>query len=171
MSTRRERLRSTDFGSGVRVALGISGIVGVVLGLLILLAPMKTASIITAIVALYALVAGAIYLGIGIFSRKHGTPKRILNGLLGAVFLAAGILAFADLDNSTVVLASFVAIMIGIAWVVEGAVALGGLRQTSNKGVLAAYAALCNTRMGYKCSNPAQHVPSFVARPPATARR
>lgn len=62
------------FSNGVRVAFGISGIVALVLGLLILIAPMKTASIITAIVALYALVSGVIYLGIGIFSRTQSTP-------------------------------------------------------------------------------------------------
>lgn len=143
MNKQKITTQGNSFSNGVRVAFGISGIVALVLGLLILIAPMKTASIITAIVALYALVSGVIYLGIGIFSRTQSTPKRILNCVLGAMFLAAGILAFTDLDNSTVLLASFVAIMIGIVWVAEGVVALTTLSRSPNRLVSGGYAVLC----------------------------
>lgn len=59
------------------------------------------------------------------------------------MFLAAGILAFTDLDNSTVLLASFVAIMIGIVWVAEGVVALTTLSRSPNRLVSGGYAVLC----------------------------
>lgn len=130
------------FSNGVRVAFGVSGIVAVVLGILILVAPMKTASIITAIIALYAIVSGVIYASIGIFSKKIDGWKRIGNGVLGVLFIVVGIIAFLNLNGTTSVIATIVALMIGIAWIVEGIAALMMLKDAASRVWAVVYAAI-----------------------------
>lgn len=118
----------------VRTALGIGGIVAVVLGILILVAPIKTAAVIAAIIAVYAIVSGLIYGGIGIFSKQLGTWSRIGHLVLGVLFVVAGVFAFTDLGNVTAFLAIFVTVFIGASWIVEGVVALTTLGRAASKG-------------------------------------
>ncbi|OJX65773.1 MAG: hypothetical protein BGO95_04900 [Micrococcales bacterium 73-13] len=121
--------------NGIRVALGVGGLVALILGVLILVWPTKTAAVVTALIAIYAIVQGLVYGGIGIFSKKLGVWARIGHVVLGLVFIAAGIIAFANLSGATTVLALIVAIFIGASWIVEGIVAFTLLgRSTASKG-------------------------------------
>jgi uncharacterized membrane protein HdeD (DUF308 family) len=120
--------------NGIRVALGIGGVVAVVLGVLILIAPLKSAAVITAIIAIYAIVQGLIYLGIGIFSKTLKVWPRIGHIVLGLLFIVAGVFALGDLGNVTAFLAIFVAIFIGASWVVQGIVAFTLLGAAESRG-------------------------------------
>lgn len=71
----------------VRAAIGVSGAVSVVIGLLILVWPVKTAVVVAGITAVYAVMAGVVNLAIGIFSRRLGGWARVGYLVLGAVFL------------------------------------------------------------------------------------
>ncbi|MCS4275239.1 uncharacterized membrane protein HdeD (DUF308 family) [Mycetocola sp. BIGb0189] len=124
---------SRTLTNGVRTALGIAGIIAIIFGILILVAPLKTASVITAFIAIYAVVAGVIYAALGIFAKSASTWGRIGNVLLGVLFVVAGIVAFTDLGNVTTVLAIFTAIFIGVSWIFEGVLAFASLRGASNK--------------------------------------
>ena len=108
----------------IRVALGIGGLVALIVGILILVWPLKTAVVVTAMIAVYAIITGLVYLGIGIFSRTLGTWSRIGHAVLGLLFIAAGIVAFFNLSESTLLLAVFVAVFVGIGWIVDGVVSL-----------------------------------------------
>ena len=61
---------------GVRTAIGVGGLIAVVLGLLIIFFPLKSGEvalqIVAAIIAAYALVVGVVYIGSSIFSRTLG---------------------------------------------------------------------------------------------------
>jgi len=120
--------------NGLRVLLGIGGVVALVLGILIIVAPLKTASVVTAIIAVYAIVQGLIYGGIAIFSRPMKTWSRIGYLVLGLVFIALGVTAFFYLGEVTTVLALVVTIFIGAAWVVEGVVAFVAIGDAPSKG-------------------------------------
>ncbi|PFG18589.1 HdeD family acid-resistance protein [Serinibacter salmoneus] len=117
-----------------RTALGITGLVAFVIGLLILVWPGRTAMVATALIAVYALVLAVIYLGIGIFTKGMTTWPRIGHLLLGIVFAVAGVVALANLAAATAVVAVVVAVMIGVAWLVEGVVSLVTLGDKSSKG-------------------------------------
>jgi len=130
-------VNSIDQKSGVniiRTALGIGGVVAVVLGILMLVAPVKTAAVIAAIIAVYAIIAGLVYAGIGIFGRQIGVWPRIGHIVLGVIFVVAGVFAIMDLSNVTAFLAIFVTIFIGVSWIVEGIMALSLIRYSSSKG-------------------------------------
>ncbi len=118
----------------IRTALGIGGIVAVVLGLLILIAPTKAAAVIAAIIAVYAIIAGIVYAGIGIFGRHIGVWPRIGHIVAGLIFIVAGVFAIIDLSNVTAFLAIFVTIFIGVAWIVEGIVSLTLIGRSTSKG-------------------------------------
>lgn len=120
--------------TGIRTALGIGGVIAVIVGILILVWPGKTAAVITAIIAIYAIAGGLVYAGLGIFAKGMGGWARIGHIVLGVLFIIAGIIAFANLGATTVWLAVFLGILVGIMWIVEGIVALTALGGSSSKG-------------------------------------
>lgn len=119
--------------NGIRTALGVAGAVAVVVGILMLVWPDRTAAVATAIIAIYVIVAGLVYAGLGIFARSMGAWARIGHILLGALFVIAGIVAFFNLTETTEWLAIFVGVLVGVLWIVEGVVALSTLHDTSSK--------------------------------------
>lgn len=120
--------------SGIRTALGIGGAIALIIGILILVWPAKTAAVGTGIIAIYAIASGIVYACLGIFSKSLGGWGRIGHILLGLVFFAAGVIALANLGDTTVFLAVFVGVFIGITWIIEGVVALTTLSGSSSKG-------------------------------------
>lgn len=120
--------------NGIRTALGIGGILSVIAGILILVWPGQSAMVITAIVAIYAIAAGLVYAGLGIFSKTRGGWSRVGHIALGILFIIAGIVAFLNLGAATVWLAAFVGILVGILWIIEGVVSLSTLNDAASKG-------------------------------------
>jgi uncharacterized membrane protein HdeD (DUF308 family) len=119
--------------NGFRTALGIGGALAVIAGILILVWPVKTAMVFTAILAIYAVAAGLVYVGLGIFSARKGGWARVGHIVLGIVFVAAGIVAFANLQSTTAWIAVFAAVFIGVAWIVEGIVSLTTLPEGGSR--------------------------------------
>ncbi|HWM17117.1 MAG TPA: DUF308 domain-containing protein [Microbacterium sp.] len=120
--------------NGIRTALGIGGVLAVIVGILILAWPGKTAMVVTAIIAIYAIAAGLVYAGLGIFSKTKGGWARIGHIVLGILFIIAGVVAFLNLGAATEWLALFLGILVGILWIVEGIVALSTLGDAASKG-------------------------------------
>ncbi|MFB9311068.1 uncharacterized membrane protein HdeD (DUF308 family) [Agromyces hippuratus] len=128
---------TTDTGkaaNAVRTALGIAGVLALIVGVLILVWPGKTAIVVTAIIAIYAIAAGLVYAGLGIFVQGKSGWSRVGNIVLGIVFVLAGVIAFMNLAQTKAWLAVFLGILVGIMWIVEGIVALSSLRDSSSKG-------------------------------------
>lgn len=119
--------------SSIRAALGIAGLVSVVIGVLILVQPRAVGMVFAGFLAAYTVIAGLAYLGIGIFSRALGTWPRIGHLVLGVLFLVAGVITFANLGDAVAVLALLFGIMIGVTWIVEGIVAITLLPDSASK--------------------------------------
>ncbi len=119
--------------NGIRTALGIGGVLAVIVGILILVWPGKTAMVVTAIIAIYAIAAGLVYAGLGIFSKTKGGWARVGHIVLGILFIIAGIVAFLNLGATTAGLAVFVGILVGVLWIVEGIVSLSTLGDANSK--------------------------------------
>lgn len=122
---------------GVRTAFGIGGLIAVVLGLLILFFPGKSAAValtvVAAIMAAYALVVGVVYLGTSIFSRSLSGWARTGHILLGLLYIIGGVVMMANLGASAVVLAVFLSVTIGVLWLFEGIMAFTVVGQSQNK--------------------------------------
>jgi uncharacterized membrane protein HdeD (DUF308 family) len=108
----------------LRIALGVGGVVSLVFGVLILVWPGHTAAAVVAIfVAVWTLVAGLGNLAIGIFGSSPGR-RRILYLLLGVLFLIGGIVAWANLGVATEILAVILGTIVGVVWIIQGAIVL-----------------------------------------------
>ena len=132
MSTASEAEKSAV--NGIRTALGVGGVLALIVGILILVWPGKTAAVVTAIIAIYAIAAGLVYAGLGIFSRTKGGWARVGHIVLGILFIIAGVVALFNLGQTTAWLALFLGILVGILWIVEGIVALSTLGDAASKG-------------------------------------
>ncbi len=117
----------------LRTAIGVGGIVALVVGILILVWPGKTAMVVTAIVGIYLILVGLGFVGSGIFGSSHSGWGRVGHLLLGVLYVVAGVLALVDLAAATVSLAVFLAILVGVMWVFEGVVALTTLGYTRSR--------------------------------------
>ena len=120
--------------NGIRTALGVGGVLALIVGILILVWPGKTAAVVTVIIAIYAIAAGLVYAGLGIFSKTKGGWARVGHIALGILFIIAGIVALFNIGQTTAWLALFLGILIGIMWIVEGIVALSTLGDAASKG-------------------------------------
>ncbi len=123
-----------------RVAFGIAGIVAVIVGIVILVQPRFVGNLAAILVGLYALVAGAIYLGLGLFTKDMGSWPRAARIVVGAVFIVGGILALVNMNTTTTVLVTVIATVVGIMWIVEGVVTLTLAVTASPNGWVIGYA-------------------------------
>ncbi len=128
--------------NGIRTFLGLSGLVALIVGILILVWPGKTAVVVAAIIAIYAIVGGLVYLGLGIFSKTMGGWARIGHIVLGLIYVVAGVIAFTNLAHTAVWLAVFLGILVGVMWIVEGVVSLTTLGGAASKGLTIFFAIL-----------------------------
>lgn len=128
--------------NGIRTALGLGGVASLIMGILILVWPGQSAVVVTAMVAIYALFAGVSNLGVGIFSKHVGGWQRAGYIALGVVFLAAALIALVNIGLATASLMVFIAIMVGIVWIIEGVVAFSMMGEATSKGWTIAYGIL-----------------------------
>ncbi len=136
---------STGGGSllkSIRTTLAISGALALIAGLVLLIWPIKSAVIVTAIFASYLVVAGLVYIGLGIFAAGRGGWSRVGHIVLGLLYIVAGVVAFANLAAAAATLALVVVIFIGISWIVDGVVALSLLGHDGSKVWTVLYAVL-----------------------------
>lgn len=130
----------TSVTNALRIGLGLTGLVALIVGILILVWPARTAVVVTAIIAVYAVVVGIVYAAMTFFATARSGWWRAGHGLLAILFIAAGISAFFALPATAVVMAYFVVLMIGITWIMEGVVALTTIGNAQAKGWSAFYA-------------------------------
>ena len=115
--------------TGVRIAIAVSAVLAIVLGILILVWPQSTIALVALLFGLYFLVSGAVRVGRGIFTNGASGGSRVVNILLGVLLLVAGIIAIRNPLDSLVVLA----LVIGISWIIEGVAALVETAPDSSK--------------------------------------
>lgn len=126
----------------IRITLAVSGAVALIAGIVLLVWPLKTAVLVTGIIAAYLIIAGLVYIGLGIFSGKKGGWARAGHIVLGLLYVVAGVIAFLNLTAATVTLALVTAIFLGISWIVDGVVALTLLNKDGSKAWTIIYAIL-----------------------------
>ncbi|PKQ32847.1 MAG: hypothetical protein CVT62_01995 [Actinobacteria bacterium HGW-Actinobacteria-2] len=108
----------------LRIVAGVSGLASLAFGIVILVWPEHTAMAVVGIfVVLWTLVAGLGNIAVGIFGSSPG-KRRISYLALGLLFLIAGIVAWANLGAATEVLAIMIGVIVGVGWIIQGAVVL-----------------------------------------------
>lgn len=118
----------------IRVALGVTGVLALIAGIFITFWPKNSAIVLTVMLGIYFLIAGLAYVGLGLFSKGISGGARALDIILGVLFVIGGILMLVNPTESAVVIGIFLGVIIGILWIVEGAVALAQAGGSSSKG-------------------------------------
>ncbi|MFJ2369768.1 HdeD family acid-resistance protein [Microbacterium sp. NPDC087665] len=126
----------------IRITLAVSGALALIAGIVLLVWPVKSAVIITAIFASYLVVAGLVYIGLGIFSGARGGWSRVGHIVLGLLYIVAGVIAFANLGVAAATLAFIVVIFIGVSWIIDGIVSLSLLGKDGSRVWTLLYALL-----------------------------
>lgn len=129
-----------SFFKSIRITLGISGAVALIAGIVLLVWPLKTAIIVTGIIAAYLIVAGLVYVGLGIFSGKKSGWARVGFIALGVLYVVAGVVAFLNLAAATITLAFVTAIFLGVSWIFDGIMSLTLLNRDGSKAWTIIYA-------------------------------
>ncbi len=124
----------------IRVALAISGAVALIAGIVLLAWPGKTLVLVTGIIASYLVIAGVVYVGLGIFSGRKGGWARAGHVILGLLYIAAGVVAFLNLQQTAATLALITVLFIGISWIVDGIVSLTLLHKDGSRAWTIMYA-------------------------------
>jgi uncharacterized membrane protein HdeD (DUF308 family) len=120
--------------NAVRTALGVSGVVAVILGVVLLVWPEKTIGVLAVFLGIYFLVAGVLRLGVGIFSRGMRGGARALNIVLGVLLIFVGIVALKNVSTAALALVIFTVAFIGVGWIVEGVMALAEAGRSGSAG-------------------------------------
>lgn len=122
---------------GSRVLFGVGGLIATVLGLFVLFAPKTTAGaallLIAALIGIYAVVTGLVYLGTAIFAKGVGAWSRIGHVVLGLLYVVGGVIIMSNLLFAGVVTAIFFSIALGIMWFLEGILAFALAPKSGNK--------------------------------------
>ncbi|MFF1878919.1 HdeD family acid-resistance protein [Leifsonia sp. NPDC058230] len=120
--------------NGVRAALGISGAVAVILGIVLIVWPVKTLAVLAIFLGIYFVVAGVMRLALGIFSKGISGGMRTLNIVLGVLLVIAGIVALKNVTAAATTLIIFAIAFIGIGWIIEGVMSIAESSRASSSG-------------------------------------
>ncbi len=121
----------------LRTVLGIGGLLALVVGLLIIFNPVQSGRVVmdfvAIVLAIYMVIAGLAFIGSMIFSKTMSGWRRVGNAVLGLIYLIVGIVVFGNLGQTAIVLAAFLAIFIGVAWIFEGVLAFASVKDSPSK--------------------------------------
>lgn len=128
---------------GLRTMLGLGGLIALILGILIMVNPVKSGAIVmqivAVVVAVYMVGVGVVYLGGAIFSSSMKGWPRTGNILLGLLYIIAGIILFANLAATAAVLALFLSVLIGVMWIIEAIVGFSTLKTSGHRALTVIY--------------------------------
>ena len=120
--------------NAVRVAFGVAGVVALILGIVLLVEPVKTFTVVAIILGINFLVVGIVRVALSIFSSGVSAPLRVLNILFGILLIIVGIVAIKNATVAAELLVIFVVVLIGIGWIIEGVLALVESGKSESRG-------------------------------------
>jgi len=126
----------------LRVFLAVSGVIALIAGMVMLVWPVKTAFVLTGIIAAYLIVAGIVYVGLGIFSAGKSGWARLGHVVLGLLYIVAGVIAFTNIGDAAVLFAVVTVVFIGVSWIFDGVVSLTLMGQDGSRTWTLLYALL-----------------------------
>lgn len=103
-----------------RVAWGVRAVVALVIGVLVLVWPQATVSVLAVLIGIYFVILGIVRVVQGFTDKELNGGGRAANFVLGAIILAAGVIVIRNPFETAV----FVVILIGVSWIFEGVATL-----------------------------------------------
>ena len=120
--------------NALRVAFGVAGVVALILGIVLLVWPEKTFTVVAIILGINFLVVGIVRLALSIFTAGVSAGLRVLNILFGILLIIVGVVAIKNAAVAAELLVIFVVVLIGIGWIIEGVLALVESGKSESRG-------------------------------------
>lgn len=114
-----------------RVVWAIRAVSALVIGILVLVWPQATVSILAVLLGIYFAILGIVRLVQGITDKDLNGGGRAANIILGALILAAGIIVIRNPFETAV----FIVLLVGISWIFEGVATLVDTARGNGSGV------------------------------------
>ena len=108
----------------VRFSLGLSGVATLVMGVLVVVWPVHSATALAVLLGVYWGITGVGHLLVGLFGKERGVRSRLLDIPLGILMIIAGALVVSRPARSAVTLAVLLGILLGVLWIFEGVTAI-----------------------------------------------
>lgn len=108
----------------VRIGLGLSGAFALVIGILLTFWTKESALALSWLIGFSFVLTGIAHLVLAAMMKGVSTGARILDLVLAALQLVAGVFVLANAAESAVVFGIFLGIWIGVMWIIEGITAL-----------------------------------------------
>lgn len=108
----------------VRISFAVIGLLALALGIALLVWPGKTITALAIILGAYLVVQGIIRIVMALVTPLLHAGARVLSILFGVLFLFGGVVMMRNPGFSGETLLVVVAIIVGVAWVMEGVLAL-----------------------------------------------
>jgi len=124
--------------TGIRIALAVSGVVAIIVGVVVLGWPEKVLTVVGWLFGIFFFVTGVHRLWRAFTARTDTTGMRWLSGILGVLLVVGGIVVLLNPGLGVGALAT----VIGIAWIVEGIAALVLFAPDSSRWLGVIYGAL-----------------------------
>lgn len=118
----------------IRLGFGIGGVVALILGVLLLVWPARTLTVVAVFFGIHFLISGVIRLALGVFVNGISGGMRALSILLGILLVVVGIIALRNLAVTTAALLMLVVVVVGVGWIVEGVLSLVESRGAPSTG-------------------------------------
>jgi uncharacterized membrane protein HdeD (DUF308 family) len=123
-----------SFSKKIRNHIGVNGLISLIVGLLILFWPRRTAFIATLLLGIAFIAIGLFYIITSFTTQDESGWGRVGHILLGILYMVAGVFCIIDLASTTAYLFLFVGIFVGITWIMEGCIGFGSMKYTPSKG-------------------------------------
>lgn len=119
-----EHLLPQEAKNAVRGMYGVIGLAAIVLGAALLLWPVRTAAVAAALLGIYFIIAGVVRVVSAVVELGLPAGWRVLDVLVGILQAVGGVLVLKNATLSGATLMVFVAVLIGMGWIMEGVVSL-----------------------------------------------
>jgi uncharacterized membrane protein HdeD (DUF308 family) len=117
-----------------RTAFFVGGGLAVILGVVLLVWPVKVAAVVAGVLGIFFIVTGLIRVGLGIFPAGLSGGHRVLNIVLGILMFVVGVIALRNLATAAAVLLVLTVVLIGVGWVIDGVMTLVESRKAPSRG-------------------------------------
>jgi len=118
-------------GERSRLSWGIRAAAALIIGIIVLVWPQSTISVLAVLLGIYFLILGLLRIVQGIFMKDLNAGGRIANFIIGGLILVAGLVVIRNPFATAV----FVVIIVGVSWIFEGIATLVNTARGYGDGV------------------------------------
>lgn len=109
-----------DFSLKLRRAIGIDGLISLVVGILVVFWPDTSIKFVAGLIGVALVLAGAVKMIPVLRNQDYSGTDRVKDAIISVVYLVAGLFIFIDMNAASLSLLLVVGVLTGLVWLSEG---------------------------------------------------